>query len=598
MPFDNGTIASATTGTFIGSVFSDTFTISPNEVDIVALNLTLGNAYAFDIDNDNGSSGDLYIRIFDIFGNEVRANDDGDRVDDNVASSVSPWFHFMPNFTGTYYVAVSPYYLTGYDPFTTSNRNIPENPISTTAGTLTVTIAETNLWPSEEDITGLLTEGAFDDTDVLREEDGSLRVAYNGTVNNPGDVDIGRFDMAKGDVLVFDVNGLAANGTVLRIFNSAGTVLGVDDDNGTGEDPELTFVLPFNLSIFVGISGDGNNTYNAVTGASTLAGATGDFEVIIHKNPTQIGSSSFNSFIGSVGANYIVALAGNDTAFGNGGDDTLAGGDDQDSLRGGNGSDYLYGEHGNDSMFGDADNDVLIGGLGRDQINGGSGFDLLDGGSGDDTLIGGADASADTLNGGTGNDRLLGRSGNDRINGDDGDDSAVGDQGNDTVRGGLGDDALQGADDDDLVDGGDGNDIVYGGNGNDLVFGGADADVVWGNAGSDTLTGGAGNDTLRGSFQADTFVFTSTDISEGVDVIEDFQAASDLIDLSVIFAEFGSIVNAGNLSQFVQCTPAGITDTFVGVDADGLTGGLNFVIIAQVLNKTPTQMFDIDNYLV
>ncbi|MGL6211584.1 MAG: calcium-binding protein [Paracoccaceae bacterium] len=596
MPFDGGTIAAATTGTIIGNVITDTFQILANEVDFLAMTLVVGNVYEFDI--DNGTSGDLYLRIFDAFGNEVRANDDGFRSDDDVAFSLSPWFHFMPNVTGVYYAAVSPYYLNGYDPFSTANRNTPENPISTTNGTLTVSIVETDLWPSEEDITGLLTEGDFDDTDVLREEDGSLRVVYNGRINNAGDVDIGRFDIAKGDVLVFDVNGLEANGTVLRIFNSAGTILGSDDDSGTGDDAELTFVLPSALSIFVGLSGDGNNSYDAVTGGSTLAGAIGDFEVIIHKNPTQIGSSFANSFIGAGIADYFVGLAGNDTIFSNDGNDTLAGGDDQDSINSGNGNDYLYGEHGNDTLNGAAGNDVASGGLGNDSLDGDVGLDILHGNSGNDTLRGGRGNFSDTLVGGSGDDSLIGGAGNDSLDGEDGNDSLAGNTQNDTLNGGGGLDTLDGGTEADSLRGGGDNDILRGGEDGDSLFGDAGDDALEGQGGNDVLSGGEGNDTLTGGGGVDTIIFTSTVAAQGVDLVQGFQLGLEDIDLSVIFDATASVVTAGNLAQFVQTSTAGVADSFLAVDADGLTGGLNFVIIAQMQNVTAVQLFNFDNFLV
>jgi hypothetical protein len=88
MPFDGSTIATATAGTFVANFFSDTFTLFNNDVDFVALQLDAGVNYNSDI--DNGTSGDLYLRIFDAFGNEVRANDDGFRAEDDPIYSLSP----------------------------------------------------------------------------------------------------------------------------------------------------------------------------------------------------------------------------------------------------------------------------------------------------------------------------------------------------------------------------------------------------------------------------------------------------------------------------------------------------------------------------
>ena len=99
MPFDGSTLSTATTGVFAGNAFSDTFSISGDDVDMVRLDLTAGTLYRVDV--DNGFAGDFYLRIFDAFGNEVKANDDGFRSDDNEVFSLAPFVEFTPNYTGT-----------------------------------------------------------------------------------------------------------------------------------------------------------------------------------------------------------------------------------------------------------------------------------------------------------------------------------------------------------------------------------------------------------------------------------------------------------------------------------------------------------------
>ena len=107
MAFDGSTISAATTGTFTSGVFTDSFSISTTiDVDMVAITLEAGNGYQIDI--DHGIASDLHLRIFDMFGNEVRANDDGFRSVDDVVFSLSPFVDFTPNYTGTYYIARQP----------------------------------------------------------------------------------------------------------------------------------------------------------------------------------------------------------------------------------------------------------------------------------------------------------------------------------------------------------------------------------------------------------------------------------------------------------------------------------------------------------
>jgi Ca2+-binding RTX toxin-like protein len=108
------------------------------------------------------------------------------------------------------------------------------------------------------------------------------------------------------------------------------------------------------------------------------------------------------------------------------------------------------------------------------------------------------------------------------ITNDDGasDVTLIGTSGRDTLRGGAGDDTLNG-------EGGD--------------------DWLYGNDGDDTLIGGSANDQLFGGAGADVFVFTAaSDSTPGYgqrDLIWDFQAGIDEIDLSAIDARKGESDN-------------------------------------------------------
>ena len=572
MSFDGSTIAAASTATFAGGVFTDTFMVGNTDVDMVKIELVAGQIYEVDVDN----GGDFYLRIFDANGNEVIANDDGSRSNDDVVSAQSPYVRFVANYSGAYYIAISPYYLDSYDPFTTAGRFSPENPLPNTVGEITITNIGTAAFPSVGAINAIATESISDLTDALRDEDKSLRVEFTGGIDAANDVDIARMDLAKGDVTVVDVNGAA--GTVIRIFDDTGVQIGFDDDSGTGEDPELIFAAPNFDDFYIGISGDGNSTYNALDGTGTVAGAIGNFEVIIHRNPTLIGSAAANVFNGTSEADYIVSLSGNDTVSGAEGNDTLGGGDDTDTLNGGRGNDILYGEGGDDTLTGAGGNDVLSGGIGVDSLSGSGGNDSLSGGEGDDNLLG--VGGNDDLRGGDGIDTLNGGNGDDRLDGEANDDTLSGGKGLDTILGGDGIDVLKGNEDSDTLDGGQGDDTVSGGSGNDA------------------LSGGLGLDTLQGGNGDDAFDFN--DVTSDLDTITDFLLASgDVIDLSDIFAATGSVVTGANLSQFIQISPAGSgSDSFLAVDANGATGGLSFTIIAQVNGVTAAELFNVENFIL
>jgi Ca2+-binding RTX toxin-like protein len=178
----------------------------------------------------------------------------------------------------------------------------------------------------------------------------------------------------------------------------------------------------------------------------------------------------------------------------------------------------------------DADAPVLLRNPQLIQSEGGN--DDLRGGAGDDQMFG--NAGDDTLHGGTGEDRLSGDQGNDNISGGSGDDTAQGGSGNDSLRGQEGDDVLFGDA---------GRDYINAGTGDDYIDGGADADKIVGGTGSDTIEGGAGNDQLwggnwRSDGTTDTFVVSG---GSGRDIIHDFEADHDQIDLSAYGLEFRDV---------------------------------------------------------
>lgn len=191
------------------------------------------------------------------------------------------------------------------------------------------------------------------------------------------------------------------------------------------------------------------------------------------------------------GDDVIDGTPGADVVDGGLGDDIINGGQGNDILNGGAGNDTINGDEGNDTINGDDGNDILSGGVGNDVINGGNGDDIVNGDAGNDVLHG--DAGNDTLNGGRGNDRLWGDAGND------------------------------------IIWGNAGRDKLWGGDNDDIIHGGAGADKLRGDAGNDTLFGEGGRDKLWGGSGADTFVFST---GSGKDVIKDFSAGTDVIDVS------------------------------------------------------------------
>lgn len=229
-------------------------------------------------------------------------------------------------------------------------------------------------------------------------------------------------------------------------------------------------------------------------------------------------------------ADTILAPAQDSRILGRGGADTLLGREGDDELLGGVGADSLTGGIGNDHLLGNGGNDRLLGGTSESGYSG-SESDTLDGGSGHDTLYGGG--GDDSLLGGNGRDTLYGGSGRDALRGGDRGDLLIGDFGT------AGTDGYD-------------RDRLFGNRGNDSLYGDGGNDVLKGGSGNDLLSGGRGRDFLTGGKGADVFVFSWADIGYE-DVIRDFEAGRDLIDLS------DGILNLDGFEDLTLTTQSGST---------------------------------------
>ncbi|TIN02585.1 MAG: type I secretion C-terminal target domain-containing protein, partial [Mesorhizobium sp.] len=179
--------------------------------------------------------------------------------------------------------------------------------------------------------------------------------------------------------------------------------------------------------------------------------------------------------------------------------------------------------------------------------------------------------TSSTLEGTSGADNLLATAAKTTLLGQDGVDQLTGINGHDVV--------LAGGQGNDMLTGMDGNDILYGGSGNDTLIGGA---------GNDLLVGGFGQDTLTGGTGADTFKLDHLDIK---DLITDFNGGEgDKIDLTALF---DTAPGGANIGDFVNYNAG--TGT-LSVDANGSTGGANFVDVATLTNlpaaNTITLLYD------
>ena len=404
-------------------------------------------------------------------------------------------------------------------------------------------------------------------------------------------------------------------------FLQDGDDLVIYSDNGSTVTLEDYFLAPLQHVKYLTFS---NITIHISSGHALIGDANSSglghtpFEDLI------LGGTQANNLAGSNGEDIIYGGGGNDTIHGDGQNDFVYGGDGDDTLYGDNGYDTIDGGDGNDTLYGGNDNDTLEGGTGNDTLYGDGGNDIIYGDDGNDTIYGGG--GNDTIYGGAGNDTIVALSqgnggdilyggdgidtldysqtseggitinlhagviyvnsvtttinGFENIIGSDSSDLLVGNNADDNlIYGRFGDDTIQGRNSNDTLYGDGGDDLLYGGGQDDLLYGGSGDDQLNGQAGNDTLYGGLGQDVLRGQGGADTFVFESATALDGnYDILKDFSLTHDAIDISDVLS-FDPLTDT--LSDFVQVTTSG-SNSFLGVDVDGIANGSSFVDIARI----------------
>lgn len=308
------------------------------------------------------------------------------------------------------------------------------------------------------------------------------------------------------------------------------TLTGLLDINGTGN--ALVNTLTGNA---------GSNTLDGGTGADTMLGGLGNdfyvvdtgFDVIKDTGGVDTVLTAFTIDF----ANYHTLLPGIENI-------TLTGAGNVNAI-GGSGANVLTGNTGDNTLDGFTGNDTMIGGLGNDTYIVGAAGDVVSelAGQGTDTVI---STVTYTLSAEVENLTLV-NNGN-----------GTGNAGDNIITGGNAANTLSG-----LA----GDDTLIGGLGGDTLLGGLDDDILIGGAGADKLTGGLG---------ADTFVFTLPPAQGGIDTITDFVsgAGNDVLDIADVLVGY-----TGTVTDFVQITQVG-ANTIIKVDANGLTGGSNFVQIA------------------
>ena len=113
-----------------------------------------------------------------------------------------------------------------------------------------------------------------------------------GTIDSPTDVDMFRFTVTAGQRVGFDIDVTGRLDSVIRLFDSTGRQLTSNDDGAApGESRSYESYLDYTFAsggtYYLGVSGYGNSSYNAVTGTGDTNGSTGDYNLTVQSLSTE-----------------------------------------------------------------------------------------------------------------------------------------------------------------------------------------------------------------------------------------------------------------------------------------------------------------------
>ncbi len=303
-----------------------------------------------------------------------------------------------------------------------------------------------------------------------------------------------------GAVGTFDIDQTVGMDSVLKLYDSAGNPLAVDDDSlitqggggsTSGSDAFLQYTFTKSGAYYIEVA---EYSHDPVA-----AGDSYVLNISLANNGSTIGGNDLLD--GGTGADAMFGGLGNDTYMVDNAGDTVTenaneGVDlvmssvsftlsaDVDNLTlTGSGNINGTGNAIANTIIGNAGSNVLIGNGGDDIIFAGAGNDSVDGGSGVDTI----DYSSDTAG------LTASLTGSSASGSGIGADSIASIE---NINSGSGNDKITGSDLSNIIHAGAGNDTIVAMAGNDLLDGGAGNDTLWGGAGSDTYIVDSASDKI------------------------------------------------------------------------------------------------------
>jgi hypothetical protein len=167
-----------------------------------------------------------------------------------------------------YYVGVSDYFNSEYDPTNLDNRLE-----SGTGGFYEIIASFAN-----NDINGSISQ--INSLSSLPLSDLSANVGEDeGVEVGNRDVDFWRFNSAEAGILEINIDSVDDVNTVALLYDSDGNLIGENDNNQDEADPLLQYKIEPDTDYFVGITGSGNQNFDPFALGSGSGGETGEYTI-------------------------------------------------------------------------------------------------------------------------------------------------------------------------------------------------------------------------------------------------------------------------------------------------------------------------------
>ena len=271
------------------------------DVDLYAVNVTAAGTIILDVDARSlaePSQLDSYLRLFDANGRQLAQNDDA-------SGSLDSALAYDLQSSGTYYVGVSAYGNTRYNPFLEGSGR---NGRSTGSYELFVRFQEDSTdpdpgpgpGPDPDPPAGPMEPNDSIDTAtavVFENRQAVIAGMIGDGAYGRSDVDLFAVELAAGTTIEIDVDArtladFSALDSYLRLFDADGNELAQNDDAFGQLDSYLRYTVDARGTYYVGLSSYGNSDYEADTAGSGRRGRTvGDYVVTMsHDGPSDPGT--------------------------------------------------------------------------------------------------------------------------------------------------------------------------------------------------------------------------------------------------------------------------------------------------------------------